>query len=313
MNGKKLLAMLLLFGAFFVGQSVYAHEYDGADEYGYDNYEDDPYDGIDPNCWAPEFGMDVDGNNPDTFDWDGYYDWCDENGIDPGNGYLDFDSYGDFWDWVNSVGDDSSGSGEGNPWEYPLSGDGETDGDDYISRGGGNSGGNTSGTPSTNPSPSSSNNAGVSPTRNLNNIARLSNGVIYPRTFNLPTGSNGVLVQQMTITLPNGSTQTYYEAWQITGGASPTDSWAILDRNGTPFPNGSQVTFTGVVQFYPNATLDANFPDMQPNTVSAAGGLPSSVNPPTNWNNEGAVSETITVTFNGSGVGGVIDMPYPIY
>jgi hypothetical protein len=111
MNSKKLLAMLLIFGAFFVARSAYAYEYDGADEYGYDQYDDDPYDGIDPNCWAPEFGMDVDGNNPDTFDWDGYYNWCDENGIDPGNGYLDFGSYGDFWDWVNSYGNGNGGTG----------------------------------------------------------------------------------------------------------------------------------------------------------------------------------------------------------
>ena len=123
MNPRKWLVLLLAFGSLLLAQSVYAsYEHDGDDPDGYDSYEDDPMDSIDPNCWAPEFGMDVDGNDPSTFDWDGYSNWCDENGIDPGNGYLDFDTYGEFWDWVNSVGNnggnptgggDSGGGGGG--------------------------------------------------------------------------------------------------------------------------------------------------------------------------------------------------------
>jgi hypothetical protein len=108
MKFRKLLAVLFAFGTLLLVQSAYAsYEYDGDDPDGYDSSEEDSMDGIDSDCWAPEFGMTVDGNDPSTFDWDGYLDWCDQNGIEPYDPFEDFDSYADFWNWVGSFDDDN--------------------------------------------------------------------------------------------------------------------------------------------------------------------------------------------------------------
>lgn len=48
--------------------------------------------------------FEVNGNDPDTFDWDGYYDWLDDMGVpDTPDPFEDFEDYDDFWDWVRDV------------------------------------------------------------------------------------------------------------------------------------------------------------------------------------------------------------------
>jgi hypothetical protein len=109
MKPRKLFTLLLAFGALLLAQSVYAssEEYTNDDPDDNGSYEDDGVGTLPP--------FNVDGDDPATFEREGYEELCERMGLGDPPYPEDFDSYADFWDWVRDyynthMGDDTSSS-----------------------------------------------------------------------------------------------------------------------------------------------------------------------------------------------------------
>ena len=161
------------------------------------------------------------------------------------------------------------------------------------------------------------NNAGVSINWLSATLINAAGGYVAQASFTVPPGGNGVLLQQMNFNQPTSfvppmdisqpsfnwlplpsAPPTYYEAWTATNGVvSPSSYTGANDK--FQAPTAGYTPQTGLVQFYPGATM-SNFPELQPpgspNSVGAAGGLYSSGTQPANWTSQGALPHQVSVT-----------------
>jgi hypothetical protein len=217
MNVKTIYALLLVLCAFLVSQSLYAFEYDADDPDGFEQHTEEP---LDVDTLPPFL---VNGNNPNTFDWNGYMEWIITEGImNPPNPFADFDTYNDFWNWVADYqpggdpleGDWGGGAGDGGTGGGPIFGAG--DGNNGDENNNGEIEDHTiSGTPSG--------------TKNLQGPFaavpyQLSEDGLTGVTirWQMPEDANGAILQRVTwtITTEDGASLTSYktEAWPVMDG-----------------------------------------------------------------------------------------------
>lgn len=115
----------------------------------------------------------------------------------------------------------------------------------------------------------------------------------------MPSDANGIILQQVTFStsdpLLSPVVPTYWEAWTVTNGSvSP----AIGDANDEFIAPSANYSITGLVQYYPGATMAA-FPELMPGgtfmSAPPSGILPSTYNTPANWTTNGALPHQIVV------------------
>jgi RHS repeat-associated protein len=142
------------------------------------------------------------------------------------------------------------------------------------------------------------NNSGVSITWVIPPFVMNDNGGFAgAASFNVPDGANGVIIQQVTFGDDGSSAGgVYYEAWIVQNGqVVPGDDLRGNDVFRSPTAADSSVT--GLVQFYPGATM-SDFPGLVATGMPPAGDLPMSYTQPANWTAEGALVHQIVVLDN---------------
>jgi RHS repeat-associated protein len=97
--------------------------------------------------------------------------------------------------------------------------------------------------------------------------------------------------------LAQSATAPYYEAWPALSGTSSVDTFR---RGGFLSVESGSYGIKGELQFYPNADLSRDFPELQPWNVNHAGGLHSSWTTPNNWTSQGALRHEIIIIINNS-------------
>lgn len=125
----------------------------------------------------------------------------------------------------------------------------------------------------------------------------------FSKTFDIPDGQSGIIVQHIIVTFPDGHQANYYEAWTVTPGQSITDYYTIP---ASLLPEGASFSVVSAAQFFEGANLNDNFPELKPSGVPEAGGLYSSTDKPANWSDAGLTGEDYNIQNNGGNVGAYI-------
>jgi hypothetical protein len=118
--------------------------------------------------------------------------------------------------------------------------------------------------------------------------------------FNVPDGSSGVIIQQVTFGSDGSAVGgVYWEGWTVSGGS--VDQHDALGNNDVFMaPSAGNSPQTGLVQFYPGATM-ANFPELVPNGPLSIAAPPSGIlfstyNQAASWTSNGALLHQISVS-----------------